>query len=84
MDVERVRTGAMIQNEIFSEEATNYHFDYIDSGKFLGSFDEPFKKYITDTEKGAILLRGNDGVHFTVYGYRLISQQIVQRLRDRY
>jgi hypothetical protein len=84
MDVERVKAGAMIQNMIFSEETKNYQFDYIDTGKFLGSFDEPFKKYINDAEKGPILIRGNDGVHFTVYGYRLISRQIVQRLQDKY
>ena len=84
MDVERVRAGAIVQNSIFKSETEKFHFDYISSEDLLGNFDEPFKKYIQDPLKGPVLARANDGVHFSVYGYRLIGKQVVSALKNKF
>ena len=84
MDVERVKNGAILQNSIFASETKKYDFEFISTESILGSLDEPFKKYLQDSQKGAILIRGNDGIHFTPYGYRLVSNQIVQSFKERF
>lgn len=84
MDVERVKNGAILQNSVFESETKKYNFEYISTEAILGSLDEPFKKYLPDPQKGSILIRGNDGIHFTPYGYRLVSHEIVQVFKERF
>jgi hypothetical protein len=84
MEVERVRTGAILQNNVFSSETQKYNFDYISTEDILGSLDTPFTKYLQDPVKGSILIRGNDGVHFTPHGYRLVSHQIIKVLKEKF
>jgi hypothetical protein len=84
MDVERVKNGAILQNSVFESETKKYNFEFISTEAILGSLDEPYKKYLQDPTRGSILIRGNDGVHFTPYGYRLVSNQIVQSLKEKF
>jgi hypothetical protein len=78
MGQERIKQGALIQNTLFKEEISRYHFDYLSTEDIFGPLDEPFNRYIPDPIKGQTLVRGEDGVHFTVTGLRLINKKLVK------
>jgi hypothetical protein len=84
MNVERVRTGAIVQNSVFQSETQKYGFDFISTEEILGSLDAPFTKYLQDPVKGSILVRANDGIHFTPNGYRLVSNQLIKTLKEKF
>jgi hypothetical protein len=78
MGQERIKQGALIQNTLFKEEISRYHFDYLSTEDIFGPLDEPFNRYIPDPIKGQTLVRGEDGVHFTATGLRLINKKLVK------
>jgi uncharacterized protein len=84
MEVERVRAGAIVQNTVFQSETKKNGFDFISTEEILGSLDAPFTKYSQDPVKGSILIRANDGIHFTPNGYRLVSNQIIKTLKEKF
>jgi hypothetical protein len=84
MEVDRVKTGALLQNSVFLSETKKYGFDFISTEEILGALDTPFSKYLQDPVKGSILIRANDGIHFTPYGYRLVSNQIIKTLKEKF
>jgi len=77
MKNERVRKGAVIQNRIFREECERFECNFIDTEELLGRLDQPFTKYIPDEKKGQVLVRADDGTHFTPHGLRLIAGKVV-------
>lgn len=83
MKNDRVRRGAVIQNRVFREECMRFGFDYLDTEEFLGRLDQPFNKYIPDEKKGQVLVRADDGTHFTPYGLRLIAGRLLSILDQR-
>ncbi len=83
MREDRIRTGAKIENKIFQEETSKYSFEYISTEELLGSLDEPYKKYITDPKKGKLVVRADDGVHFTPLGLRMISARVEELIRKQ-
>jgi hypothetical protein len=83
MREDRIKTGAKIENKIFQEETKKYNFDFISTEEILGSLDEPYKKYITDPKKGKLVVRADDGVHFTPLGLRLISARVEELIRKQ-
>jgi hypothetical protein len=84
MEVARVKTGAILQNSVFETETKKYDFDFISTEEILGALDSPFTKYLQDPVKGSILIRANDGIHFTPYGYRLVSNQLIKALKEKF
>lgn len=80
---DRIRNGARIENKIFQEETKKYDFEYISTEDLLGSLDEPYKKYITDPKKGKLVVRADDGVHFTPLGLRMISARVEELIRKQ-
>ncbi len=83
MREDRIRTGAKVENKIFQEETRKYDFEYISTEDLLGSLDEPYKKYITDPKKGKLVVRADDGVHFTPLGLRMISARVEELIRKQ-
>jgi hypothetical protein len=83
MREERTQQGAVIENRIFQTEVQKYNFDYLATEDFLGSFDDPYSKYIEDPKKGKVTVRLDDGVHFTALGLRMISSRVDELLRKR-
>ncbi|HEY5993823.1 MAG TPA: DUF459 domain-containing protein [Gallionellaceae bacterium] len=83
MREDRIKTGAKIENKIFKEETKKYNFDYLPTEDLLGSLDEPYKKYITDPKKGKLVVRADDGIHFTPLGLRLISARVEEMIRKQ-
>jgi hypothetical protein len=47
----------------------------------LGSLDEPFKKFANEPGKGQVMLRADDGIHFTQAGLRLISNRLYELIK---
>jgi len=84
MEVDRIKTGALLQNSVFQSETEKYGFDFISTEEILGAIDAPFTKYLQDPVKGSILVRANDGIHFTPYGYRLVSTQVIKTLTEKF
>ncbi len=80
---DRLQKGALVENEIFREEAKNFGFDYLSTEEIVGPLNEPFRKYIDHPEKGRITVRADDGIHFTPGGLRLINASLVELLRER-
>lgn len=81
MREDRIRLGAKIENRIFQEETGKYKFDYLPTEDFLGALDEPYKKYIDDPQKGKLVVRADDGIHFTTLGLRMISSRVEELIR---
>jgi hypothetical protein len=77
MGEDRVRQGAIIQNRVFKNEAEKYNFQYISTEEMIGRLDEPYKAYIKDPNKGDVLLRASDGIHFSPTALRMISSSVV-------
>jgi len=83
MREERIKLGAMIENRIFQEETQKHKFDYLSTEEFLGALDKPYKKYIEDPKRGKLVVRADDGVHFTTLGLRMISSRVEELLRKQ-
>jgi len=83
MKEERVKRGAVVQNRVFREQANHFKFDYLSTEDFLGGLDEPFKKYSGEPGKGQIMLRAEDGIHFTPAGLRLISARLYALIQQQ-
>jgi hypothetical protein len=83
MKEERVRRGAIVQNKIFREQASQFNFDYLSTEDLLGGLDEPFKKFINEPGKGQVMLRADDGIHFTQAGLRLISNRLYELIKKQ-
>ncbi len=81
MREERIKTGAKIENRIFQQETEKYRFDYLSTEDFLGGVDEPYKKYIDDPKRGKLVVRADDGIHFTTVGLRMISARVEDLIR---
>lgn len=83
MKNERVKKGAIIQNRIFREECARFNSTFLDTEEMLGRLDQPFSKYIPDETKGQVLVRAEDGTHFTPHGLRLIAGKLVEILNTQ-
>ncbi len=83
MREERIQQGARIENRIFQEETRKYKFDYLPTEDLLGSLDEPYKKFVEDPKKGKLVVRADDGIHFTTLGLRMISARVEELIRKR-
>ena len=83
MKEDRVKRGAVVQNKIFKEQASLFNFDYLSTEDFLGGLDEPFKKFMDEPGKGQIMLRADDGIHFTQAGLRLISTRLYELIKKQ-
>ena len=80
MAEDRVKQGAIIQNRVFKSESQKYKFQYISTEEMIGRLDEPYKAYIKDPNKGDVLLRASDGIHFTPIALKMISSSIVNAI----
>jgi len=83
MKEDRVKRGAVVQNKIFKEQASLFNFDYLSTEDFLGGLDEPFKKFMDEPGKGQVMLRADDGIHFTQAGLRLISARLYELIKKQ-
>lgn len=83
MKNERVKKGAVIQNRIFREECARFGFLFLDTEELFGRLSEPFSKYIPDSEKGQILVRADDGTHFTTAGLRMLADRLLPLLEQQ-
>ena len=83
MKEDRVRRGAIVQNKIFKEQASHFNFDYLSTEDLLGGLDEPFKKFVDEPGKGQVMLRADDGIHFTQAGLRLISARLYELIKKQ-
>ena len=83
MREDRIEQGAKIENKIFQEETKKYKFDYLSTGDLLGAVDQPYKKYIEDPKSGKIVVRADDGIHFTSKGLRMISSRVEELLKKQ-
>jgi hypothetical protein len=83
MKEDRVKRGAVVQNKIFKEQASHFNFDYLSTEDLLGGLDEPFKKFINEPGKGQVMLRADDGIHFTQAGLRLISNRLYELIKKQ-
>ena len=83
MKEDRVKRGAVVQNKIFKEQASLFNFDYLSTEDFFGGLDEPFKKFMDEPGKGQVMLRADDGIHFTQAGLRLISARLYELIKKQ-
>lgn len=83
MREDRIEQGAKIENRIFQEETKKYKFEYVSTGDLLGPVDQPYRKYIEDPKRGKIVVRADDGIHFTSKGLRMISSRIEELLNTQ-
>lgn len=83
MREDRYKKGAEVENRIFREETAKFNFEYMSTEDLLGSVDEPYRKYIVDPKKGKLVVRANDGIHFTSTGLRIISARVEKLIRSQ-
>jgi uncharacterized protein len=83
MHNERIKKGAEVENRVFREETQRYGFNYLATEPILGKLDEPYQKHVEDPVKGKIVVRADDGIHFTPAGLRLISVALTDLLKTK-
>ena len=72
------------KNRINNEKLYDqFNFDYLSTEDLLGGLDEPFKKFIDEPLKGQVMLRADDGIHFTQAGLRLISTRLYELIKKQ-
>ena len=69
-------------NSIFIKATEKYPgvARYVDTGPTLSSDGKTFSKFIELPERGKVMVRTDDGVHFTVNGQRLLAQLALSQL----
>ncbi len=69
-------------NSIFIKAAEKYPgvARYVETGPTLTSDGKTFSKFIELPERGKVMVRTDDGVHFTVNGQRLLAQLALSQL----
>lgn len=80
---DRIRKGAIVENQVFHEETARYGYDYLSTEEILGSLDEPFSRHINHPSKGKVAVRAEDGIHFTPEGLRLIGARVFELIAAR-
>jgi hypothetical protein len=80
---DRIKKGAEVENRVFREETTRYGFDYFATEPILGKLDEPYQKHVEDPAKGRVVVRADDGIHFTPAGLRMISAGLTDLLKTK-
>jgi hypothetical protein len=70
-------------NGIFSQAAAKAGVHYIDIWPMFADKDGQYAAYLPDEDGRNRLLRDNDGIHFTVRGYEMIADTVLQTLQKR-
>lgn len=81
---DRIKQGALVENKVFQEETAQYGFEFFPTENLVGHLSGPFDKQIDDPVKGRIVVRADDGIHFTPTGLRIISTALVASLKTRW
>lgn len=66
-------------NSLYRSEVEKVNQHFITTSDLLGCSDELYNNAIT-TDKGAIKVRIDDGIHFTVPGQRILANTIISQL----
>lgn len=76
MEREDLRLRVPVLNEIYRAAAERHKAiaRFIDTGKTLTADGVTFTKFLELPERGSIMVRANDGIHFTSNGQRLLAE----------
>ena len=67
-------------NSIFRDVVTKYDGIYIDSAKVLGGNESRFNSFLLEKNR-RVIVRTEDGVHFTPAGWSILSDSILDRFQ---
>lgn len=72
---EQARADVAILNKIFMDRAAFFGHSYLPMWTLAGT-DGAYEAYLTDDAGRRRLLRADDGIHFTAYGYDLLAEKL--------
>lgn len=81
MRQDKVSSGAQLMNTIFRERALRNGIKFIDTWNTFTDQNGQYSDYGPDLTGQMRRLRGDDGVHFTMRGYRRLAQLVEREIR---
>lgn len=78
----RIKEGAVLQNHIFHERASQWRTDYLATEPLIGLLSEPFQKFKVKDDGQRLNLRADDGIHLTPLGQRWINQALLAHIEQ--
>ena len=76
----RSRDGAVLQNHIFHERATQWGTDYLATEPLIGALSKPYQKFKLKEDGQRVNLRADDGIHLAPSGLRMINQALLDHI----
>ena len=77
MNTPRLSTAMQYLREVYRSEALQYQQFYLSANDVFGYGAEEFSFYMTDEAGKKSKIRGDDGIHFTPFGQRLIANKVL-------
>jgi uncharacterized protein len=77
----RVRDGAVLQNHIFHERASQWGTDYLATEPLIGTLTTAFQKFKLREDGQRVNLRADDGIHLAPSGLRMINQSLLEHIQ---
>ncbi len=81
MQSDRYDGNVQFLNSLFAERMAALGVPYIDTRSVTAAADGTYSAYLPDSGGTERLIRAEDGIHFTMRGYRLMAAPLVDRLR---
>lgn len=78
----RLHQGAQVMNRIFHERARAWRSDYLATEALVGKLSEPGSRWGSDAQGQPVLLRTQDGIHFSPTGLRRIRDALLAHLEQ--
>ncbi|MFG0466104.1 DUF459 domain-containing protein [Pseudomonas putida] len=77
MNTPRLSTAMQYLREVYRSEALQYQQFYLSANDVFGYGADEFSFYMTDETGKKSKIRGDDGIHFTPLGQRLIANKVL-------
>lgn len=77
MNTPRLSTAMQYLREVYRSEAQQYQQFYLSANDVFGYGADDFSFYMTDETGKKSKIRGDDGIHFTPLGQRLIANKVL-------
>ena len=77
MENPRLSTAMAYLSGLYRERTTLFGQHYVSANPFLGYPDEQFAYTVPTPEGQRVKVRGDDGIHFTITGQKMIATQVL-------
>ncbi|WP_028695474.1 SGNH/GDSL hydrolase family protein [Pseudomonas cremoricolorata] len=77
MSTPRLSQAMAYLSELYQQQTGQYGQHYVSANPFLGYTDEQFSASVPGADGTQVKVRGDDGIHFTITGQKMIASQLM-------